>query len=462
MGEILADAHRRPFKELAYLPVPTTMLARGTALMRTSEGSTLLLCSQTQVHVLMLDRAVPHRSRVQPLGIAGASGAPGIVGVDAARMAHTTLLALALSLHLDAEQPPPSHGQDGHAIVIATVPPDAAGSDASAWVDAETKPLGFAPLLVRWLRFAESPTLAVSDANSGRLHVYSVHAFTLATTKLDDAESSSALGGLSVSLPSPVLSLAEWTCTRTGWSAHALGCEDGTLEFVATAAPPASAAGDAPAEPPRVTRQRIRVERALNVTAFFAGGEHAAESVTRAPVLHLLVGSVLCGACVYADVLSRGLHAPVRALHDEESVLCGAAWRSQPGAFFVGTWGRVLHCIRVECGSADSWRCATVWRTELPHAVFSVDQLDVTNDGLDELLVRTLEGLHVLQEDLPGVCAELEVGLARLLVEAEEEQRTCAPNAQPPALARRVDAMMEMLASLKAARSQVATLNDCD
>jgi len=163
-----------------------------------------------------------------------------------------------------------------------------------------------------------------------------------------------------------------------------------------------------------------------------------------------------------ADVLSRGLHAPVRALHDEESVLCGAAWRSQPGAFFVGTWGRVLHCIRVECGSADSWRCATVWRTELPHAVFSVDQLDVTNDGLDELLVRTLEGLHVLQEDLPGVCAELEVGLARLLVEAEEEQRTCAPNAQPPALARRVDAMMEMLASLKAARSQVATLNDCD
>lgn len=434
-------------RELMYLPLQSAMLARGSALVDSLGGSTLVLCSPAQLLVLALDRAAPQRSCIQPLEIlrsSTTSRALGIVGIDTLHDA--ALLAIALSSQLGAEQ-------EGHELVVASVPPEAATADAHVRIEARTLQLNFAPLIVQWLRYAESPTLVVSDANGGQLHVYAVRPkHVLAITELTDELSAVALAGLSLSLPSPTLALAEWSCGRTGWSARMLGCEDGTLEIAIGA--PASSSGCGGA----LTRQRIRVERALNVAFFFAADGASVESAAaNVPVVHLFVGSVLCGACVYTDVLSHALHAPVRVLPDSESVLCGAVWAARPNTILVGTWSRMLHCFRLEPAStlpAEGWQCTPVWCRELSHAVYAIHPFDLTNDGLDELVVRTLEGIHVLQEDLSAVCAELDLGLAILADGRLLESGVEAAGAEHATAARsvRTGALAELRERVAAAR----------
>lgn len=389
--------------EVAYMPADLPMLSCGTALMRSTVGSMLVLCSPSQLLVLVLDHLldpVPHGLQLRPLELPRAASA-SFVGIDATP--DGALLAIALSS---------SHPSDRHEVVLMDAPLEA--WDVLRIAPRSTLQLTFAPLAVRWLG---RRMLAITDASCGRVNIFSVPDDSSAIIELAEEQSSAALGGLSPSLPSPVLALAEWSSAGTGWSARMLGCEDGTLEL---------SIGHAGG----VTRQSVRVERSLNAAFFFAADRAAADGATTpTPLLHLFVGSVLGGACIYTDVLVRALRAPVRALADDQSVLCSSAWGARPATLLVGTWGRMLHCMRLAParggraesaldGSPAGWRCVPLWSKELPHAPYAIRPFDVSGDGLDELVVRTLGGVHVLQEDLPSVCAELELGLERLVDEA--------------------------------------------
>mmetsp|Transcript_34262 Transcript_34262/g.85335 ORF Transcript_34262/g.85335 Transcript_34262/m.85335 type:complete len:430 (+) Transcript_34262:3-1292(+) len=400
------------------------MLARGTTVLRSASSHTLALCLQAQVLLLELDRA-----HLRPLEVlrrtsnANARGAASpsleVVGIDALWHpdAGLNLVAIARS----------SASDNLHEIVIAYVSAGAATAEADGKVQTATLALDFPPLIAQWLRLADTPTLAVSDAESGRLHVFTLPqaAAPPADTspvlvELEDTQSSDALGGLARRFQAPVLALAEWRCPHSGCSARVAASEDGTVELLAQ-----KGWGEAPA------RQWVRVERPVNV-AFFFEDSLAAASPGEPPVVHLFAGSVLCGACFFADVLRNGLRAPVLALPDSVSVLCGSPWRAQPSTLLVGTWCRTLYCLQLRCvgeGASREWSCRLVWSRELPHALYGIDMIDATCDGLDEIVVRTLQGLHVLQEELAGVCAELRVGLAELLRQCDDEASPSAGGA---------------------------------
>lgn len=418
--------------ELTYVPMHSVMNARSMASLPGSTGDVLALASKSQVLLAVIDRSAPLQMRFEPLSMPGGKGFSGdleVSCIDVTRLrllepnkAGDSLLAALTSAQvaMDTAQLGAS-GRSVHQIALATLPAALAAGDAYG-AEVRTCALDFAPLVLHWLQSTtEEPMLAVSESAGGRLRVFAAQvaprsaalADKLAPRQLvevDATRASTALGGLSLVFPSPVLALAEWACARTGWSARVAGCEDGTLELVATA-PGAE----------RTRRcHRIRVERPINVTCLFSG-EGLSATPGDLPTLHLLIGSVLCGACVYADVLTSGLGAPVRALPNSESVLCAAPWRSHPNALLLGTWSRTLHCLELvreqasAPGADGGWQCVPVWSRELPHALYGIQLLDLTHDGLDEVVVRTLQGVHVLQEDLSRVCVELEVGLRELL-----------------------------------------------
>jgi hypothetical protein len=478
----------------------STMNARSMASVRGSSGDVLALASKSQVLLAVFDRAAPLQMRFEPVRVSGRNGFAGDLEVSCIDLARVGALAAtgatgSLLAALTSAQLPPDAAQLGgagrsvHQLALVTVPARFAAGDVLG-LEARTFALDFVPLLIQWLQpTAEEPMLAASESAAGRLRVFAARlAPPLAAApagglaprelvELDATRASMALGGLPLEFPSPVLALAEWTCARTGWRARVAGCEDGTLELVATAPG---------AERPRLLRHRIRVERPINVACLFGGAGalsavappplagDAAAAPGDAPTLHLLVGSALCGACVYADVLRSGLGAPVRALPNAESVLCAAPWRAHPNALLIGTWSRTLHCLRLERSSGArpdaGWRCAPVWSRELPHALYGIELLDLTHDGLDEVVVRTLQGVHVLQEDLPRVCAELEVGLRALLsgppdararaVDGGEEDGDLGVLMGALARGRAIEALQERLRALRAEAGAGGSLDD--
>jgi hypothetical protein len=443
-------AARDPVRELLYIPVPMGMKARGMATLPSSAGCTVALASYSQVLVLALNRARLERSGLERIAniFPAAQGRPEISCIDTRvappRSSEEPEVLIAVSLASEpfadceqgARQPPST------TVTIALLPSGPPPSGPLVARDAESHALGFVPLVVQWLHGTDRPALAVSDADTGRLRVLSVARREESPAKptggsggsdsldgrmcveeLDDGQSAAALRGLSRLFPSSVLALAEWTCPHTARSARVACCEDGTIELALLGA----------RDDNRGTAlERIRVERAINVARFFGDsrGSHPGPSeLGEPPVVHLFVGSVLCGACVYVDVLRNGLHAPVRALSDAESVLCCSVWRAHRNALLVGTWARILYClelVRAPGAAPTGWLCGLAWSLQLPHAVYAVEASDVTNDGVEEIVVRTLQGIHVLQEELSGVCVEVEAGLNELFSATPARLRACA------------------------------------
>ena len=102
------------------------------------------------------------------------------------------------------------------------------------------------------------------------------------------------------------------------------------------------------------------------------------------------------------------MHAPT-ALHESDRYdlpMCGlvanvVAFDGQP-ELLVGTYGgQVLAYRAVETSPSTAPLYALAWRHELAHPVCGVHAIDVTRDGVRELVVQTLLGVHVLQAS-PG------------------------------------------------------------
>uniref|UniRef100_A0A670ZXY0 Kaptin, actin binding protein n=1 Tax=Pseudonaja textilis TaxID=8673 RepID=A0A670ZXY0_PSETE len=134
----------------------------------------------------------------------------------------------------------------------------------------------------------------------------------------------------------------------------------------------------------------------------------------------VLVTSMLELSVVYRNVLHSGLEdqlvLPLSNQYD--SVLCALVtdvdFDSEP-EILLGTYGQELLCYKYR---AENTRVATtarhhcsqkppgdfhlVWQRTFPSPLLSMDYVDLTCDGLCELAVVCLKGLHILQVCVPG------------------------------------------------------------
>ncbi|KAG8008184.1 KICSTOR complex protein kaptin [Nibea albiflora] len=127
---------------------------------------------------------------------------------------------------------------------------------------------------------------------------------------------------------------------------------------------------------------------------------------------NLLVTSTIEMAVVYRDVQDRGLSCPVCLTESDQwdAVLCALVidldFDGQKEVL-LGTYGQELLCYKFQpAGSGRDGQFQLQWRRSFNSPLLSIIYLDLTGDGLREMAVLTLKGLHILQHTLTST-AEL-------------------------------------------------------
>ncbi|XP_061104139.1 KICSTOR complex protein kaptin isoform X2 [Conger conger] len=122
---------------------------------------------------------------------------------------------------------------------------------------------------------------------------------------------------------------------------------------------------------------------------------------------NLLVTSTLEVAVVYRDVLACGMSQPV-CFHESDqydSVLCALVTDLDFDGhreILLGTYGQELLCYKFQQsdrgqGLWSEGHFQLLWRRSFKSPLLSITYLDLTGDGLRELAILTLKGLHILQ-----------------------------------------------------------------
>ncbi|XP_062503224.1 KICSTOR complex protein kaptin-like [Corticium candelabrum] len=129
--------------------------------------------------------------------------------------------------------------------------------------------------------------------------------------------------------------------------------------------------------------------------------------------LHLVIGCAIELAVVYRSVMACGLNHPMPLPFSDQfdSVLSVTAadinWDNK-NELLIGTYGqRVLvyqfqECDKVigEDGSANLKEYCLLDKFELSYPVYCIDYVDLSGDGMKELTITSLCGIHVFQHDL--------------------------------------------------------------
>lgn len=121
---------------------------------------------------------------------------------------------------------------------------------------------------------------------------------------------------------------------------------------------------------------------------------------------NLLVTSTIEMAVVYRDVQERGLSCSVCLSESDQwdAVLCALVIDLDfdgQREVLLGTYGQDLLCYKFQqAGSGQDGQFQLQWKRSFKSPLLSIIYLDLTGDGLRELAVLTLKGLHILQHTL--------------------------------------------------------------
>ncbi|CAO3625427.1 unnamed protein product [Cunninghamella blakesleeana] len=116
----------------------------------------------------------------------------------------------------------------------------------------------------------------------------------------------------------------------------------------------------------------------------------------------LLTTSAIEQASVYRSIQINGFSQhrilPQSTLYD--SVLCSHAmdvdWDGER-EIMIGTYGRQVIIYKQVAGTQDY---NVLWRRQFAYPIYRITHFDLNCDGLDELLVTTMYGVHILQPNM--------------------------------------------------------------
>nr|XP_057943095.1 KICSTOR complex protein kaptin isoform X1 [Doryrhamphus excisus] len=146
---------------------------------------------------------------------------------------------------------------------------------------------------------------------------------------------------------------------------------------------------------------------------------------------NLLVTSTIEMAVVYRNVQQRGLsHSMCLSESDQwDAVLCALVIDLDfdgEKEVLLGTYGQELLCYKFQhAAEGEDGHFQFLWRRSFKSPLLSIIYLDLTGDGLRELAVLTLKGLHILQHSLTStadlVLERLAKRVAALVVDPKSE-----------------------------------------
>lgn len=163
------------------------------------------------------------------------------------------------------------------------------------------------------------------------------------------------------------------------------------------------------------------------VIVFSLSASEATQDSPQQEGYSLLVASMLEPAVVYWDLLNKGLDDQLLLPGSDQfdSVLCGLVTDvdldGQPEVL-VATYGQELLCYKYRGLPEDSRGFRLLWRRSFASPLLAMAHVDLTGDGLRELAVISLKGVHILQHSLIQA-SELVLTRLRHQVEQRKHQQ---------------------------------------
>ncbi|XP_059689138.1 LOW QUALITY PROTEIN: KICSTOR complex protein kaptin [Gavia stellata] len=217
--------------------------------------------------------------------------------------------------------------------------------------------------------------------------------------------------------PRPVLWLDVCNIPGAGQRVTAFGCQSGYVRVARVDQ----------ASPAVLQSWSIQQDGPISkVLVFPLPSELGAGDAVTAQGYSVLVTSTIELSVVYRDVLTNGLgdQLILPASDQYDSVLCALVTDVDfDGAreILLGTYGQELLCYKYTGAAGNPpGEFRLLWTRRFPSPLLSMLYADLTADGLCELAVVCLKGLHVLQHSLEPTARRL---LERLRREAERRGR---------------------------------------
>ncbi|XP_049986277.1 KICSTOR complex protein kaptin isoform X1 [Alexandromys fortis] len=171
------------------------------------------------------------------------------------------------------------------------------------------------------------------------------------------------------------------------------------------------------------------------VIVFRLPSSDATEDSAQQEGYSLLVASMLEPAVVYWDLLNQGLEDQLLLPSSDQfdSVLCGLVTDvdldGQPEVL-VATYGQELLCYKYHGLPEASRGFRLLWRRTFASPLLAMAHVDLTGDGLRELAVVSLKGVHILQYSLIQA-SELVLTRLRRQVEQRKHQQGLGDKVAP-------------------------------
>ncbi|XP_034034805.1 KICSTOR complex protein kaptin [Thalassophryne amazonica] len=206
-------------------------------------------------------------------------------------------------------------------------------------------------------------------------------------------------------LPSNVLWM-DMLCISGGRRLSAFGCQNGCVGLALV-----NQTG-----PVVLQSWRVQFDSPVSTVLLFplsqtGAAQSSGEKSVELQGFNLLVTSTIEMAVVYRDIQEHGLsHSMYLSESDQwDVVLCALVIDldfDNQKEVLLGTYGQELLCYKFyPGGSGGDGQFQLQWRQSFNSPLLSITYLDLTGDGLRELAVLTLKGLHILQHSLTS-CAD--------------------------------------------------------
>uniref|UniRef100_A0A667ZAN4 Kaptin (actin binding protein) n=1 Tax=Myripristis murdjan TaxID=586833 RepID=A0A667ZAN4_9TELE len=150
---------------------------------------------------------------------------------------------------------------------------------------------------------------------------------------------------------------------------------------------------------------RVQLDSPVSTVLLFPLSCQTEASQTTGEKSMTLVGLCVC-VCVLRDVQECGMSRPTYLSESDQwdAVLCALVidldFDGQKEVL-LGTYGQELLCYKFQPpASGGQGQFQLLWRRSFKSPLLSIIYLDLTGDGLRELAILTLKGLHILQHSL--------------------------------------------------------------
>ncbi|CAG8575752.1 2991_t:CDS:10 [Funneliformis caledonium] len=147
--------------------------------------------------------------------------------------------------------------------------------------------------------------------------------------------------------------------------------------------------------------------------------------------IHMLVTCAVEQAIIYCYVDKKILNYPfyLRECSQHDSVLCSHImdidWDGQ-NEILIGTYGRELLVYKQDINSQGKITFQLIWQRSFTHPIYRISGLDLNEDGVEELIVATQYGVHILQPNLHKAKEQLFKVLNEIDALDKEYKELCA------------------------------------